>query len=154
MATKKTGGTANAKVVDGLRGFVADTFALMAKTQGCHWNMRGPNFIGLHKLTETQYGELFKAVDDLAERLRALDALAPTGLSEMDELASLEDAPLQPETLAAAELLAGENTLLASRATKLAALAEDEEDPVTHDMLVHRVEVHQKAAWLLRSHVA
>ncbi len=153
MSAKSTAAKSNTKVVEGLRGFVADTFAMMAKTQGCHWNMRGPNIIGLHKLTEAQYGELFKAVDDLAERLRALDALAPTGLSEMNDLASIDDAPAKPSTTEAAELLAEENTLLGARAATLAEMAEEEDDPVTHDMLVHRIEVHQKAAWLLRSHI-
>lgn len=140
------------QVADGLRGMVADSFALMAKTQGFHWNMRGLGFIGLHKLTEAQYQELFQAVDELAERLRALDVLAPTGLSEMDEYASIDDAPLRPDTSQAVAILAEDNTTLASRASELAAMADEAGDAATHDMLVARAAVHQKAAWLLRSH--
>ncbi len=141
-------------VADGLRGMVADSFALMAKTQGFHWNMRGSGFIGLHKLTEAQYLELFQAVDDLAERLRALGALAPTGLSEIDELASIDDGPVRPDTAQAVAILAEDNMTLAVRAAELAGLAAGDGDLATHDMLAVRVMEHQRAAWLLRSHQA
>lgn len=143
----------NSGIATDLKGFVADTYALLAKTQACHWNARGPNFIGLHKLTEAQYGELFAAVDELAERLRALDAPAPRGLAELLELSSIKDAPATLSTEAAAKLLAEENTSLAGRAKDIAEAADEAGDLATHDMLVARIDAHQKAAWLLRSHV-
>ncbi|RVT91848.1 DNA starvation/stationary phase protection protein [Rhodovarius crocodyli] len=143
----------NSGVTTELKGFVADTYALLAKTQACHWNAKGPNFIGLHKLTEAQYEELFHAVDELAERLRALDAPAPRGLAEMLELASLKDAPASLSTEAAAKLLAEDNSGLADKAKTIAEAADEAGDLATHDMLVARIDAHQKAAWLLRSHV-
>jgi starvation-inducible DNA-binding protein len=143
----------NSGVTTELKGFVADTYALLAKTQACHWNAKGPNFIGLHKLTEAQYEELFHAVDELAERLRALDAPAPQGLAEMLELTSLKDAPANITTEAAAKLLAQDNSGLADRAKTIAEAADEAGDLATHDMLVARIDAHQKAAWLLRSHV-
>ena len=143
----------NSGVTTELKGFVADTYALLAKTQACHWNAKGPNFIGLHKLTEAQYEELFHAVDELAERLRALDAPAPRGLAEMLELANLKDAPASLSTEAAAKLLAEDNSGLADKAKTIAEAADEAGDLATHDMLVARIDAHQKAAWLLRSHV-
>jgi len=153
MPDRNEASPGGSEVAEGLRAMVADTFALMAKTQGFHWNMRGAGFIGLHKLTEAQYQEMFQAVDDLAERLRALDFLAPTGLSEIDDLASVDDAPLRPDTTQAATILAEDNMTLATRAGELAGMADDAGDAATHDMLVERVAVHQKAAWLLRGHL-
>lgn len=137
-----------------LNGFLADTYVLLAKTQACHWNATGPNFFGLHKLTEAQYGELFASVDELAERVRALDVLAPTGLHAMLNLAKLQEAPDGAvSTAEAAQMLAEDNATLAARASDLAQEADDADDLATHDMLVKRIEVHEKAAWLLRSHL-
>lgn len=148
MANDAAGGT-----VAGLKGFLANTYVLMTKTQACHWNATGPGFIGMHKLTEEQYRELFLAVDDLAERIRALGAPAPRSASEMMELATLEELQGEVDVKGAYEVLARDNTTLASRARELAEAADDAGDLATHDMLVHRIEVHDKAAWLLRSHI-
>lgn len=147
-ANDAAGGTAAA-----LSGYVADTYLLMAKTQACHWNATGPGFIGMHQLTETQYKELFVAVDELAERLRALGHLAPRGLSDMLNIGSLQELEGKVDVAGAYRTLADDNTQLAARARELAEAAEEAEDIATHDMLVHRVEVHEKAAWLLRSHL-
>lgn len=153
MSLSEAPGNAQAaEVTQGLRIYVAETYALLVKTQACHWNMTGPGFIGLHKLTEEQYTELFRAVDELAERARALGVEAPHGLSEILELSSIEDAPIALTTAEAVRLLAEDHMALAARATSLAEAADDADDLATHDMLVARVLVHQKAAWLLRSH--
>ncbi len=144
----------NTSLAEGLRGFVAETFALMAKTQACHWNAIGENFIGMHKLTEAQYAELLQAADDLAERMRGRGDRAPLGLAEMQHLSTIEDAPVTLSTHEALRILAEDNATLAELAKDLAEHADEADDLATHDMLVHRIAVHQKAAWLLRSHVA
>lgn len=145
---------AEAGVGAALNGFLADTYVLLGKTQACHWNATGPNFYGLHKLTEAQYGELFEAIDELAERVRALDVQAPMGLGAMLHLATLQELPGGPvSTTDAARMLAEDNAAMAARASKLAEEAEEADDLATNDMLVQRIEVHEKAAWLLRSHL-
>ena len=40
---------------------VADTYRLMIDTQGVHWNVQGPLFYSIHKLTEEQYRDMFEA---------------------------------------------------------------------------------------------
>ena len=145
---------AGAGIGASLNRFLADTYVLLGKTQACHWNATGPNFYGLHKLTEAQYSELFGAIDDIAERVRSLDVLAPSGLGAMLHLSSLEETPEGAiSTSDAARMLAEENTTLAARASELAEEADEADDLATHDMLVKRIEVHEKAAWLLRSHL-
>lgn len=136
-----------------LSGFLADTYLLMAKTQACHWNATGPGFIGMHALTETQYQELFAAVDALGERLRAIGFKAPRGLGEMLSLGSLDELEGDVDVNRAFRTLAEDNADLAVRASDLAEAADEADDLATHDMLVHRIEVHEKAAWLLRSHL-
>jgi starvation-inducible DNA-binding protein len=144
----------NAEIALGLRGYVAESYALLAKTQACHWNATGSNFFGLHKLTEMQYGEIFVSIDTVAERLRALNAEAPRGLDEIHELSTLEDTPAGLDTTEAVRLLVDDHATLAAAAKSLADTAEEAEDLATHDLLVTRIAAHQKAAWMLRSHLS
>ena len=143
----------NETVAETLKTFLADTYLLLAKTQAVHWNARGPNFIGIHKLTEEQYNELFKAIDDLAERVRALDTDAPFSLAEMQRIATLEEASQVHALDDAIRMLVTDNKAMSERARDLALDADEQDDLVTHDMLVARIEVHDKAAWLLRSNL-
>jgi len=145
----------NETVAEQLKTYLADTYLLLlAKTQACHWNARGPNFIGIHKLTEEQYNELFAAIDELAERVRALDTDAPFSLAEMLRLATLEEATQVHGLDDAIRMLVTDNKAMSERARDLALDADEQDDLVTHDMLVARIEVHDKAAWLLRSNLA
>ena len=59
-------------IAHGLSILLADTYTLYLKTHNYHWNVTGPKFFMIHKMTEEQYGELFKAIDDIAERVRQL----------------------------------------------------------------------------------
>jgi len=144
----------NESVAEQLKTFLADTYILLAKTQACHWNARGANFIGIHKLTEEQYNELFAAIDELAERVRALDTDAPFSLAEMQRIATLEEATQVHKIDDAIRMLVTDNKAMSERARELALDADEQDDLVTHDMLVARIEVHDKAAWLLRSNLA
>ena len=62
---------------------LADTYALAVKTHAAHWNVTGQGFFELHAAFGTQYLALFTAADELAERLRALGVVAPSGLSAL-----------------------------------------------------------------------
>ncbi len=59
-------------LADGLAKVLADTYTLLGKTHGFHWNVTGPQFHSLHEMFEEQYTDLTGAVDELAERIRAL----------------------------------------------------------------------------------
>ncbi len=142
---------ARAKVAEALTKAVADSYTLYAKTLGVHWNVQGPNFYGLHKLTDAQYNELHQAADALAERIRALGKLAPTGSETFRAMTVIEnEAPHKPTGEMIAEL-ARDNEAVARRMSEFAELADTAGDLFTHDMLVARIGVHEENAWMLRS---
>ncbi len=142
----------NDGAADGLTVFLADTYLLMGKTQACHWNVTGPNFHGLHTLFEVQYTELFKAVDVLAERIRALGSPAPMTIEGMLAQATLSEPARIPDSTAMVRMLGEDHATLSAAAGKLAEDVED--DLATHDLLVARIAAHDKAAWMLRSHLS
>ena len=77
-----------AKIAQGLAQLLADTFTVYLKTHNFHWNVTGPMFNTLHLMFETQYNELWLALDAIAERIRSLGHPAPATLGEYAKLAS------------------------------------------------------------------
>ena len=75
----------------GLQLVLAESYTLLGKTHGFHWNVVGPQFHSLHEMFEEQYQDLQEAVDEIAERIRALGFLAPGSLSQFLKLATIED---------------------------------------------------------------
>ena len=142
---------ARSTVADALMKAVADSYTLYAKTLGVHWNVQGSNFYGLHKLTEAQYEELHAASDAIAERIRALGKLAPSGNKTFRQLTVIDnDAPHKPTAEMISELVA-DNETIARRMAEFAETAEEANDPFTNDMLVARIGVHEQNAWMLRA---
>jgi starvation-inducible DNA-binding protein len=92
-ATAKPAATARTdqRVIDGLNLVLADSYALMALTHLAHWNVEGPDFFPLHKAFQEQYEDLFEAVDEIAERVRALGAYALGGLNVLARTAQMEE---------------------------------------------------------------
>lgn len=143
---------AGRKAVSAALGQVlADTFALAFKTQAHHWNVTGPDFPQLHALFGEQYEALFDAADEIAERIRALGHPAPGGLGVMARAASIADPkPGLDAAAMVADLLAGQEA--ASRGARAAMrLAQQHGDEATADLMIERMDAHDKAAWMLRS---
>ncbi|MBX3016917.1 MAG: DNA starvation/stationary phase protection protein [Bdellovibrionaceae bacterium] len=146
----KTGTTSTER----LQHFLADSFVLYMKTYAVHWNYQGPKFFAVHKLTEEQYTEMAKAIDELAERIRAKRDEAPFSLAKMLQTADLDELNHDGgRSDRSVRNLADSHQALSMEATK--AIEElDDEDPYTVDMLTARVGAHDKAAWMLRSLLA
>jgi hypothetical protein len=83
--------SSNEQVVEALSRLLADTYTLYLKTHNYHWNVTGPMFSTLHTLFETEYTEYALAVDEIAERIRAIGARAPGSYTEFAELASVKE---------------------------------------------------------------
>lgn len=139
------------EITDGLTKVLADTFVLYFKTHAFHWNVEGPHFKSLHDLFEEQYTELWQVTDVIAERIRALDAYAPLNMDEMRKQATLEETGQMPDADEMVKQLANDNAEIVNTIFPVLRKAEDLGDEATVDLLIGRVEVHEKAAWMLRS---
>ena len=141
------------RIADGLSRFLADSFTLYLKTHNFHWNVTGPMFQTLHLLFEAQYTELAAAVDEIAERIRALGYPAPGSYAEFGKLTRIAEAQGVPPAQEMIESLTHAQTLLVESARRVLAAAETAGDDGTADLAVRRIQVHEKNAWMLRSHL-
>ncbi|MEK9751797.1 MAG: Dps family protein [Rhodospirillaceae bacterium] len=139
------------EIADGLSRLLADTYTLYLKTHNFHWNVTGPMFNSLHLMFETQYTELATAVDEIAERIRALGVAAPGSYAQFAELASIEEETGQPKAKEMIAQLVKDQETVARTARAVFPLADAAADEPTADLLTQRLQVHEKTAWMLRS---
>lgn len=139
------------RVSDALNVVLADTYALMALTHVAHWNIEGSDFFQLHKAFEHQYEELFEAVDEIAERVRALDAYTVGGLNKLARTAGMDEftPPMPQKDYVAALVVAHEKVI--DDATHVRHLAGETNDLETQDLMIKRLQSHQKTTWMLKS---
>lgn len=151
MKENKSGGKAAKSVVHGLERLLADSYTLYLQTHNFHWNVTGPQFQSLHALFEQQYTELALAVDEIAERIRTLGALAPGTYAEFAGLTSIKEkkGKLKADDMLDT-LIAGQDVVIET-AKAAVPLAEEAGDEATADLLVGRIQAHEKNRWMLRS---
>ena len=141
-------------IAAGLSRLLADSYTLYLKTHNYHWNVEGPMFNTLHLLFEQHYTELATAVDEIAERIRALGVKAPGSYTAFAELTSVEEAlGGEDANEMIRQLVLGQESVVrtAREAFKAAEAASDEP---TADLLTQRMQIHEKNAWMLRSMLA
>ena len=138
-----------------LNQLVAESYGLLGQLHLAHWNVEGTDFLTLHQMFQTQYEELFVGIDDIAERVRQLGKYSEGGLKRLAEMSTVTEGPSAQSATAkdfvSSVLLANEVVIEAAvKARKVAAEAGDAE---TEDLLISRVQTHQKAAWFLNSYL-
>lgn len=137
--------------VNALRQVVADSYALLGETHLCHWNVRGPGFFALHTAFEEQYTELFTAIDELAERIRALQSFAPGGISRLAAMAGFEQIAEDASANDMVAHLSTHNKKLVENLVKAKDLAGKNGDTETEDLIIARIQIHEKHIWMLDS---
>ena len=138
-------------IADALSRLLSDTYVLYLKTHNFHWNVTGPMFRTLHLMFEEQYNELALAVDSIAERIRALGFPAPGTYSVYASLSSIKEDEGVPSAEEMIRKLVEGQEAVTRTARSLFPLLEKVSDEPTADLLTQRMQVHEKAGWMLRS---
>lgn len=140
-----------AKSAASLKRLLGETYALYIKTHGYHWNVTGPRFQSLHDVFMTQYSELWAALDEIAERIRALGHFAPGSTAEMLHSASIEADTDVPDAETMVSNLARGHEAVARAARDGIEIAGATGDDVTADLMTQRATIADKTAWMLRA---
>jgi starvation-inducible DNA-binding protein len=135
----------------GLSKLLADTYTLYLQTHNFHWNVTGPMFQTLHLMFETQYNELALAVDEIAERIRALGYRAPGTYGEFSSLSSIKEVGGSPKAEDMIRILVEGQETVVRTARSVFPLVDKAHDEPSADLLTQRMQVHEKTAWMLRS---
>ncbi|MBE2212907.1 MAG: DNA starvation/stationary phase protection protein [Opitutaceae bacterium] len=138
-------------VVADLNQLLASSYALMANTQFAHWNVEGPAFFALHEAFQMHYENLFAAVDEIAERVRAIDAFTIGGLSNFSKKAGFEELASPRSAVDYVAALIDGHAKVVADAAALRDTAGAANDQETQDIAIGRIQWHEKTIWMLKS---
>jgi len=141
-------------IATGLSRLLADTCTLSLKTRNFHWNVTGPMFNTLHVMFEEQYVELEAAIDEIAERIRALGLPSPGSYAQFAKITDVVEETGSPSAEEMIGQLVKDQETLARTARSVFPMADEASDEPTADLLTQRMHVHEKTAWMLRSMLA
>lgn len=130
---------------------LSDCYILLVKTQNYHWNVRGPHFHSYHQMLETQYNDLAEGVDMLAERIRTLGFHVSANYQNFIVQATLQEEMGDPGTEEMLKNLTRDHEHLIREIREAISKLKETEDEGTTDLLIERLRLHEKTAWILRN---
>ena len=136
-----------------LNNCLADSVMLYIKIRKFHWNVKGDNFMELHKLFESHYDQVQEAIDNIAERVSQLGGLAIGTTSEFAKNSSIKESPGKNPANnldMIKELLADHETIIQGLRKGIDQAADQLKDQGTADFLTALIQDHEKMAWTLR----
>ena len=140
-------------LTDKMKVALAETFAFYLKTHNYHWNVTGPSFYEYHLLFERIYTEVYDAVDDIAEHIRALGEYSPGGLARFGKLATIKDADVIPSGREMIKTLQEDNKAVVVALVAAYTAAEKEKQVGLANFLQDRIDKHQKHEWMLSASI-
>lgn len=139
------------QLIEKLKILHASNFSFYLKLHFFHWNVEGANFPQYHKFFQKLYEDVFGAVDDYAEHLRALETYAPGSLSRFASLSFVDD---QLEPVSAQQMMQMamiDNSKIMFAIAECDKLANEAGEIGLSNFLQGRHEIHRRHQWMLRA---
>jgi len=139
--------------VELLNARLADVIDLELQAKQAHWNVKGPNFIGLHELLDDLAAAAVKYKDEIAERAVMLGGVAVGTAQAVVERTTLPPYPVEAQDWKSHVDCV--SSALARFGTALRQAIEDAdelEDTVTADMLTQIAHDIDKYLWFVEAH--
>lgn len=136
-----------------LTAVLSNAMILYVKTRKFHWNITGASFMELHKLFESQYNDLEKDIDEIAERISKLGGSPVGSMKEFLKNGSLKESETNPtQKVMIEELLTDHETVIKELREIITSIEEDTDDLGTADYLTALLQSHESKAWVLRKY--
>lgn len=139
------------KVVESLNQLLINYQVHYQNLRLFHWNVKGPFFFILHDKFEELYREAAEKIDEIAERILALEGTPKGSLKNILKHAEVEsyDEIIDAENMVNAIVTA--NKALISNLESLLAAANEAEDEGTLDIFTSYIQELQKQNWMMKS---
>ena len=132
---------------------IANWSVLYTKLHRFHWYVKGPLFFTLHAKFEELYDEAALVVDQVAERLLAVQGEPIATMKEYLENASIQESNNETKASDMVATLVKDYTQINESLKQLAELAETENDTITNDLAVGLIEKIDTHLWMLNAYL-
>jgi len=142
------------EIINALNGSLASTTDLMMQLKQAHWNVKGMEFISLHKLFDEIAEIIEEQVDIIAERITSLGGTALGTLHEAAKNSTFRPYPTDIfGTKKHLELLAHNFAILGELSRKNIDFSDELGDMATNDLYIDLVRVLDKNLWFIEAHL-
>jgi starvation-inducible DNA-binding protein len=131
---------------------IANWSVLYTKLHRFHWFVKGPLFFTLHAKFEELYDESALVVDQVAERLLAIQGEPIATMKEYLETASIQESINETKASDMVATLVKDYTQINESLKQLAELAEAENDTITNDLAVGLIQKIDTHLWMLNAY--
>lgn len=142
---------ASAQLTAHLQQVLVDMIELHLQGKQAHWNVVGTNFRDLHLQLDELVDFAREASDTVAERMRALDAVADGRSDTVAATTTLPAFPAYERSTADVVDLIVTRIYAAVQTLRRVHDSVDDEDPSTADVLHQLIDGLEKLAWLVKS---
>ncbi|MBM7704831.1 Dps family protein [Metabacillus iocasae] len=130
---------------------IANFSVLYMKLHNYHWYVKGQQFFTLHEKFEELYNEVATNIDDLAERLLALEGNPVATMKECLSMSSIQEASGNETATDMVATLVSDFDTLTKELKDGMDIAGEVDDETTGDMLLAIHKSFEKHAWMLKS---
>lgn len=134
-----------------LNVLLASYHQLYMNLRGFHWNIRGARFFELHLKFEELYNDINLKIDDLAERILALNHIPAHSFAEITKLSTVPGREQISEARQILSALIDDYKSLLLTARQSLKLAQDGSDEGTITLLTENIMQHEKTSWMLNA---
>lgn len=138
-------------LIEQMKTILGTNFGLYFKIHSFHWNIEGVDFVQYHEFLGDLYESIFNQTDDIAEKIRMLDAYAPTSLTRIHELSDVSENTNIPAALDMMREILNDNERFIVHLRAGIVAADGAEEPAISNFLQDLLDKHQKHSWMLRS---
>jgi starvation-inducible DNA-binding protein len=138
-------------LVTGMNEFLADLQIFYQNLRGFHWNIKGAQFFVLHEKFESWYNEVATQVDEVAERILAIDGEPVHAFSDYLAIASLAEVKNVNDGRKAVGYIREQYQALLGKMKKLQAMAADRNDEGTDTLFSDMIGETEKKLWMLKA---
>lgn len=132
---------------------VANWTVMYVKLHNYHWYVKGKDFFTLHEKFEELYNEAATYIDDLAERLLAMDGAPVATMRESLELASIKEANGNESAEQMVQNIYDDFYVIAEELKNGIGLSDEAGDETTGDLLLSIHRTIEKHNWMLKAYL-
>ncbi len=130
---------------------IANWSVLYIKLHNYHWFVKGPAFFTLHDKFEELYTEAAVHIDELAERLLALEGQPVATMREILEVSTVKEAMGNESADQMVQVITDDFDIMTSELKEGMSVADEVDDETTGDMLLAIHQSLEKHIWMLKS---
>nr|WP_320117151.1 DNA starvation/stationary phase protection protein [uncultured Marinifilum sp.] len=143
--------SANEREIEQLQILLANYQLYYQNLRNFHWNVKGNSFFQLHTKFEELYTDASEQVDEIAERILTLNGQPLGNFSDYVAISSIAEANANCSGSEMVEQVIKAHNIIIEKVKDVIAIANENEDEGTLDMLPAYVSNLEKLNWMFKA---